>query len=275
MRLLPAASRAIGDGASQDPLLFRGRQVVQLLGKQCQSLPVGTGKVGQVGAPEHALRPEGVDDPADLRVERRIGVALRGITRQGRGLHHHVGQSRQLDQAVDDGLQRLADEAGVEAHVIDGQPEARVARGSLAEPWQRVRRQGHDRDAVALGCLPEPVRGTVVKPLAVTAAMEGEADPQHTGLILPRGHAFPAFRGVEGQPAHDREPVRVKTGGVQRGVVSVRFPSGRYQHRALNAGAVHLAQQLLVPQRLGAVGLGRVYPVPRLVGGLRRPYVHL
>jgi hypothetical protein len=59
----------LGDCIPHDPLFVPSREKIQLFGKQRHRLAIGAGKLGKICSPENALRAEGFDDPANLRME--------------------------------------------------------------------------------------------------------------------------------------------------------------------------------------------------------------
>lgn len=73
-----------GERSAHDPFLVGNGEKIQLLGKQGNSLAIGTGKLGKISAPEDALRPEGFDSPANLRMERGKRVGLIDIAWKAR-----------------------------------------------------------------------------------------------------------------------------------------------------------------------------------------------
>src|SRR6266545_7776462 len=75
----------LADAAPHDPLLVRGGEPRQLLREQGDRLAVAARQAREIGTPEHPLRPEGIIDAPDVRVERAMRVGLGGITWKRRG----------------------------------------------------------------------------------------------------------------------------------------------------------------------------------------------
>src|SRR5207244_12196890 len=109
--------------------------------------------MGQIRAPKTALRPEGLDDTADERVKRRERVRLGDVTRQRGDFHGNVFQMSQLTKIIYGAIQWFALKRCAETHVIDDHAQSRMAFGDLAELQHGLRRKGHDRNVVALGCV--------------------------------------------------------------------------------------------------------------------------
>src|SRR5262245_15919540 len=85
------------DGAAHHPVLVVLRQEIELLGEMRDALAVGGlgERVGHVGAPVAALRPERLE--ALLYERRHVAerVGLQRVGRRRRQLHRHVGIFRQ------------------------------------------------------------------------------------------------------------------------------------------------------------------------------------
>src|SRR6516225_7502307 len=79
--LTPAISNdPVAQGAAHHQLEVAAFEPRHLLGEHRRALPPGTGHSRDVGAPEAALRPEGLDDLLRVLVDVSIGVGLAHLT---------------------------------------------------------------------------------------------------------------------------------------------------------------------------------------------------
>src|SRR5262249_24188492 len=145
-----------------------------------------------------------------------------------------------------------------------------MARGNGADLGEAFRCVHHHRNAVVLGLRPEPVGGAIGEPRPVGVAVEGEPHPEHAGLLAPaREHVLAGL--LERDASHDRETVGIGTYGLECVVVAVGVERGRHQDGAVDAGAVHVADEIFVSVRLALADAAAEAAI-RPVG---RPHVHL
>ena len=121
-----------GNAAAHDPFQLGRRKRFHFFGKQRHHLFVRAGQMRQIRAPKTALRAEGVDDAAHQRMQRWKRISLVDVAGQRRNFNRDVLSARKLDHVVDRGVERFAAQHRVQPHVIDDQPQARMALGDFA-----------------------------------------------------------------------------------------------------------------------------------------------
>ena len=264
VRLSAAGSRQsepVADRAAHDQLEAPPREPGHLLGEHGHALPPRAWHAGDVGAPEHPLRPEGVVDATQVVMDVPIGIGRARVAGRPGGLDRDVGVLGQRQHLGQVGPRRVVLGAGGPAQVVDDQLEPRMALRDLAHRGQVGRREERDRQARALRRGPEPVHRPVGRPRALVRLQQREAQPEHPRPLLPAVDQAPARGGVEREIAEDRQAIRMAARRLHRQLVGVRVPrGGRVDDRAVDARLVHLGQQIV-----GGVGLD--LPVVR-VGGL-------
>ena len=144
-------------------------------------------------------------------------------------------------------------------------------RGDLANLRKPLRRVHHNRDVVAFGLRPEPVGGAVGQPRPVGVAVERQPHAQHAGLVPPALEHVLAGAALERNASHDREAVGIFAHGFERVIVAIGVDRGWHQDGAVDAGAVHVGDQLLIAvgRALGVAG------TQRPIQPIRRPHMHL
>ena len=98
-RQLPADP--VAQGPAHHQLEVAAREPGQPLGEHRHALAVAPRHPRDVGAPEEAPRPEGVEDPAQPVVDVAEGVGRGRVARGAGRLDRHVGQLRQRQQLVE------------------------------------------------------------------------------------------------------------------------------------------------------------------------------
>jgi len=126
----------------------------QLLGEERDALAVAAEHAGDVGAPEHALGPERVEDSMQPVLDVAERIILRRIMRRAGGLDRDIGQLRQRHQFVemDKGLGIAA--KPVEAAMIEDHPQIGMTLGDLAKFRQEDTAHHGDRQAFLFGRRP-------------------------------------------------------------------------------------------------------------------------
>ena len=181
--------------------------------------------------------------------------------------------ARQRADALGCGLGLVVHGGAGKAHVVDEEPEARVARGDCADLREPLRRVYHHRNLVALGLRPEPVGGAVGEPRPVGIAVKGQPHAEHAGLLAPAREQIAPFASGQRKAPHDGEAVGMLLRGLQRIVVAVAFDRRRHQDGAVDTGPRHVGEQLLA--RVGRVLPALAVAQEHAVGPLGRPYVNL
>ena len=238
-----------------DQRLVRLRQERHLLGEQRHRLAVGAGEARDVGAPEDALRAEGLDDALHMRVEVAERVRLGREAGQRGRLDRDVGALGERIERVEprEGLRVAHAQRARDRQVVDDELEAGVALGDAVDLGQQAGRRDHQRDAGLLGRRPEPVEPPLGQHLLEARRAEGDADAEHAGLLLPVRQARGVRRIAMVEPAHHREAVGPASRRVERQVVALALPGRRHDDRAVDAGLIHAEDQRVGRQRLRAV----------------------
>ena len=151
----------------------------------------------------------------------------------------------------------------------------RMALGNLAELGHGSGRERHHRHIVTFRGLPEPIGCAVFQPLSRFARVKRHPDSKHIGLSFPRRHERAAFRLLQREPAHDAKAIRIQARRFERSVITVGFPGRWHEHAAQDPGSVHLAQQLIVPERHGTMRRRSIFSGVWFFRCLRRPNVDL
>src|ERR1700730_7213055 len=130
----------VADGTAHDELEVAAFEQRHLFGEHRHALLPRARHAGDVGAPEAALRPEGLDDLLGVFVDVAIGVGLARIAGRAGALDRHIRVPRQLQQGRLVAVRRVVlavSDAGI---MIDQQLQSVVALGDLADQRQIVRR---------------------------------------------------------------------------------------------------------------------------------------
>jgi hypothetical protein len=159
------------------------------------------------------------------------------------------------------------------AHVVDDDRKLRMTSGDLADLGQPLRRMHHHRNAVPLRLRPEPVGGAVGEPRPIRVAVKREPHAEHSGLLVPALEQIASLAGIDREAPHHREATGILLRRLQRIVVAVAFDRRRHQDGAIDAGAIHVGQELLI-------AVGRILPAlavaqERPVRPIGRPHMHL
>src|SRR5436309_15318627 len=115
----------------------------------------------------------------------------------------------QLTKIIYGAIQWFALKRRAETHVIDDHAQSRMAFGDLAELQHGLKRKGHDRNVVALGCVPKPISRAVLQPEFRAALVKRHAYSQHAELIFPSRHQCAAFGLIDRDSSHDCETIRM------------------------------------------------------------------
>src|SRR4029077_1036311 len=133
--------------------------------------------MGKICAPKRTLRAEGINHAADERVKRWERVRLVNITGQSGNFHRKIAEAGELEQICHRWLKRLAPERRAETHVVDDETQAWVAFGDLSDLGNSIRCENHNRNVVAFGRIPQPIRRAVFQPKLRTTLVKGDAYP--------------------------------------------------------------------------------------------------
>ena len=125
-----------------------------------------------------------------------------------------------------------------------------------------LRHQHHQLDAEFFGLGPRPVELAFNQRLLQNGDVKRETHAEHAGLLQPGLDCGFCIRRFRIEAAHDRVTVGVRLGGSDGEVVAVAFPRRRHDHYAVNAGFVHVFEQLLVAQRNFALRMRARGPGP-------------
>ena len=99
----------------------------------------------------------------------------------------------------------------------------------------------------ALGRRPQPVDRAVGRPGLLVRLQEDEAQAEHPRPLLPAVDQPAALGLVEREVAEDRQAVGMLACRLDRQLVGVRIPGRRrVDHRGVDAGLVHLLQQIVL-----------------------------
>ena len=159
--------------------------------------------------------------------------------------------------------------------MIDDHMQARMALSHFAELRHGIRCERHHRNVVAFSGVPKPVGSAVLEPFLGAACVKNQSDAQHMWLVFPACDQRAAFRGGEFDSSHDGKTIWMQTGSFKRSIVAVAFPSRRHKHAALDTGAVHFAQKLIMTERDGTMRRRGIFFRVGLFRRLRRPNVNL
>jgi len=118
----------------------------------------------------------------------------------------------------------------------------RVALRDAGELRYLARRKKHDGHSRLLGCGPEPVGRPSVSQDAVSA-VEGDADAEHSALLLTISAAAPRIADFGAAYGHYAEAVGIALDGLQAIVVPVARPTRRHDHQHGRRRFVHHRQQ--------------------------------
>ena len=87
--------------------------------------------------------------------------------------------------------------------------------------------------------------------------IEREAQAEHPGPALPAIDQRAALRAIEWEVPQDREPVGMLARGLDRQLVGIGVPSRRMDHGRVDAGFIHLLQQIVLREG-GYLSVARV-----------------
>src|SRR5206468_2276639 len=174
-RALPA--EPVDDGAAHHPLEIAALQPRQFLGEHRYALTVRARHAGDVRAPERALRPERLEDLAQIAVDVLVGIGLARVARRARHLDRDVGVLREREHVLEIGeghVVRFPGAAAVAPEVIDVQLQARMTLGDLRQRRHVATGQEPDGKPGPLRSRPEPVERAVGPPGLLLRLVEGE-----------------------------------------------------------------------------------------------------
>src|SRR5437762_3402684 len=205
---------------------------------------------GDVGAPEAAFRPEGLDNLLRVFVDVAIGIWLARIAGRSGALDRDIGVFGERQQ------RRLIAVRGIVLAItntrvmVEDQLKPGMALGDLTNQRQVVRRHQRDRNARFLRRRPQPVHRAVGHPILLVRLRKGVAQSEHAGPLFPAVDQRAVLRLVEREIAENGEPVRVFGRGFFGNLARVRVPARRMQDAGVDPGGIHVADAFL-----GTVGI--------------------
>jgi hypothetical protein len=158
------------------------------LREHCHALPVGARHAGDVSAPKAALRPERIEDLANVFVDIAVGVGLARIARRARELDRDIrvfGQCQHLAEIGESGVVLPDSAPAAAAMMIDVQFQIRVTPGYRAEFGHVPAGQQSDRKPFPFTGRPEPVERTVAPPALLVRLIEGKSETKHARALPP------------------------------------------------------------------------------------------
>src|SRR6266480_1746558 len=247
-RQLPA--EPVADRAAHHQLEVAPPQPRHLFGEHRHALLPRARHAGDVGAPEAAFRPEGLDNLLRVFVDVAIGIWLTRIAGGSGALDRDIGVFGERQQ------RRLIAVRGIVLAItntrvmVEDQLKPGMALGDLTNQRQVVRRHQRDRNARFLRRRPQPVHRAVGHPILLVRLRKGGAQSEHAGPLFPAVDQRAALRLVERKIAENGEPVWVLSCGFFGNLARVRVPARRMQDAGVDPGGIHVADAFL-----GTVGI--------------------
>src|SRR5262245_18031096 len=143
-----------------------------------------------------------------------------------------------------------------------------MARSDLPHEWQKIPCCQSNRHPSALGGGPQPVDGAIAEPGLLMWLLKREAQTKHPRSLFPAVEQGAALRAIEGKISQDRQAIGMFVGGFNRHLIGVRVPARRMDHGGIDAGRIHLLEQIIL-------GEGGDLSMARIRWDAARPDVHL